>query len=318
MHIIITGGLGFIGSNITARLLNEGHQVTILDNLATSIVTEIPGADVTNLDLTDDSAVADIKLSDADCLMHLARSSSGPESANNPVGTVTHGYAQTYNALLLAKKSKVKRVLHASTMTVYGDIDPDINPVAEATPCLPVSNYGIGKFANERLVDIFCNSNGIGFNNLRMFNVYGNDANGPVAAHGLVGVFIDMLMKSPRAISHGPLERFRDLVHVKDVVTAWVLCATNNNQDGPFNVGSGQSISFKGMITAIAEELGIACQLTMEVGAGTPGDMFGAVADISAIQAATGYTPEFSPVPGVKSFTRWAMETELTKTPVGQ
>jgi UDP-glucose 4-epimerase len=307
MHIIITGGLGFIGSNIAARLLNEGHQVTILDNLATSIVSEIPGTGVINLDLTNGRDVADISLPEADCLMHLARSSSGPESVHNPLGVVTEGYTQTYNALLLAKRAGVKRVIHASTMTVYGDIDPKINPVNETTPCLPLSYYGIGKFANERLIEIFCRSNGIGFNNLRMFNVYGNDANGPVAAHGLVGVFVDMLMKSPHAVSHGPLERFRDLVHVRDVVTAWVLCATKNNQDGPFNVGSGQSITFKEMITAIAEELGIADQLTMEVDAGTPGDMFGVVADISAIQAATGYTSVVSPVRGVKSFTRWAM-----------
>jgi len=317
MHVVITGGLGFIGSNITARLVDQGHQVTILDNMTTSLVTEMPGAAVFNVDLLDDSAVAAIELPPADCLMLLARSSSGPDSMANPVEAVTGEYRATYNTLVLAARLGAKKVLHASTMTVYGNVRPEDNPVREDAPCLPESHYAIGKFANERLVEIFCKDHSMGFNNLRMFNVYGFANHARQIDHGLVDIFVDMVMRGDKVVSQGSLERFRDLVHVDDVVTAWVLCATQNHTDGALNVGSGEAITIKDMIGAIADELGVAHQLEIEVADGTPGDIFGIVADISALRAATGFTPAYSPYQGLRKLTRWARENGQTAAPVG-
>ena len=308
MHVVITGGLGFIGTNITARLLGEEHQVTILDNMTTCLVKEMSGAKVVDVNLLDDSALAAVQAPPADCVMLLARSSSGPDSIARPVKAVNDAYHATYNSLVLAERLGAKKVLHASTMTVYGNLKPEDNPVGEDTPCLPMSHYAIGKYASERLVEIFCRDHRIGFNNLRLFNVYGNDKYAPPGTHGLVGIFVDMLMKSPKAVSQGPLERFRDLVHVRDVVSAWVLCATECKVNGPLNVGSGQSITFKEMICVIADELGIGDKLEIEVAADTPGDMFGVVADISALQASTGYRPAYSPVQGVREYTHWVKE----------
>ena len=317
MHVVITGGLGFIGSNITDRLLGEGHQVTILDNLTTSLVTDIPEAEVVNVNLLDDSAVAAIDLPPADRLMLLARSSSGPDSMANPVEAVTREYRATYNTLVLAARLGVERVLHASTMTVYGNVMPEDNPVREDTPCLPESHYAIGKFANERLVEIFCKDHSMGFNNLRMFNVYGFANHARQIDHGLVDIFVDMVMNGEKVVSQGSLKRFRDLVHVDDVVTAWVLCATQNNTDGALNVGSGEAITIKDMIGAIADELGVANQLKVEVSADTPGDIFGIVADISALRAATRFSPAYSPYQGLRKFTRWARENGQTNAPAG-
>lgn len=308
MHVVITGGLGFIGSRIANRLLTEGHQVTVLDNLATSVVKTIPGADVLHVDLRDEASVAALALPRADCIMHLAGPSSGPASAKNPVGTVADGYRITYNALELAARLNVQRFLHASSMNVYGDVAAENNPVREDVPCLPISHYGVGKFANERLVENFCKARGMGFNNLRMFNVYGPGQDLSRMDQGLVSIFLAMLMKSPKIVSMGPLERFRDVVHIDDVVHAWALCATRNSANGALNVGSGKAITIKDLIFIIAEELGITTQLEIKVAEGTPGDLFGIVSDISALSAATGFSPRFSPVQGVRQFTRWAMK----------
>ena len=104
MHILITGGLGYIGSRIGARMRGEGHQVTILDNLSTSVVREVADVIVRRVDLRDESQMASLDLPPADCLMHLAGPSSGPASAKDPVGTISDGYRVTYNTLELAQR----------------------------------------------------------------------------------------------------------------------------------------------------------------------------------------------------------------------
>ena len=308
MHVVITGGLGFIGSHISTRLLEDGHRVTIVDNFATSVVREVANAELINADLGDDAAAAEINLTEADCLMHLAGSASGPSSALNPVGTVADGYRVTHNAMELGARIGVKRVINASSMTVYGNPPDGSKPVREDAICLPISHYAIGKFANERLVEIFCRPRGISYNHLRMFNVYGPGQDLSRMDQGIVSIFIALLMKSPEIASKGSLDRFRDIVHIDDVVTSWVLCATQNPADGPLNVGSGEATTIKEMITVIADELGIGDRVKVEVAEGTPGDIFGIFADVSAIRAATGYPPAFTPSQGVRQFTRWAMQ----------
>jgi UDP-glucose 4-epimerase len=308
MHVVVTGGLGFVGSSIASRLVGEGHQVTVLDSSVTSVVKGIPGASLLEVDLTDANAVAAIDVTTADCLMHLAGASSGAASADDPVGTLADGYQIAYNVLELGERLGVERVLHASSMTVYGNITIEQNPVKEDAPCVPISHYAIAKLACERLVDVFCSDRGISFNNLRMFNVYGPGQDLTRMDQGLVSIFVAMLLKSPRIVSRGSLERFRDVVHIDDVVTAWMLCATQNQTDGPLNVGCGEGMTIRKLSSVIADELGVLDQLAVEVAEGTPGDIFGIAADISALHAATGFTPAFPPSRGVRQFTRWAVE----------
>jgi UDP-glucose 4-epimerase len=307
MHYIITGGLGFIGSRIGTRLLADGHRVTVIDNLTTAVGATLPGAEVHQVDLRDAADVAALHLPAADCLMHLAGPSSGMASAKDPVGTIADGYRLTFNALELAARLGVKRVIHASSMNVYGNVRPDQNPVREDGPCAPISHYAIGKFANERLVEVFCKERGMSFVNLRMFNVYGPGQNLARTDQGLVSIFTAMLMKGPKAVSRGSLDRFRDLVHIDDVITTWLLCASRNEATGTFNVGSGKSLTIKELISTIADELGIGDKLEIEVAAGTPGDLFGICADVSALRAAIGYSPTISPSEGVRQFVRWAV-----------
>lgn len=313
MHIVITGGLGYIGSRIVARMHGTGHQVTILDNLSTSVVHEMDDVNIQRVDLRDESAMASLDLSPADCLMHLAGPSSGPASAKDPVGTISDGYRVTYNTLELAARLGVKRFLNASSMTVYGNVTIDQSPIKEDSSCLPISHYAIGKVANERLVDVYCSANNIGFNSLRMFNVYGEGQDLTRMDQGLVSIFTAMLLKSPRIVSRGTLDRFRDIVDIEDVVTAWELCATQNSVDGPLNIGSGVAFSVIDLITTIADELSIGDDLYVEIAEGTPGDIHGIYADISNLRAATGYQPAFLPDIGVRRFTRWA-QTQVAES----
>jgi UDP-glucose 4-epimerase len=308
MHVVITGGLGYIGSRIARRLLGEGHWVSILDNGSTATIEELPGTRLVQVDLRKEEAVHSIRLPAADCMMHLAGPSSGPASAKDPVGTVADGYRVTFNALELAARLGIKRFLNASSMTVYGNVKLEDNPVNEDHPCRPISHYAIGKFANERLVEVYCRGCNISYNHLRMFNVYGPGQDLSRMDQGLVSIFLAMLLQGPKVVSRGPLERFRDVVHIDDVVGAWVQCAIGNPADGPLNVGSGEAITIKNLIQTLADELGSRESLSIEEAEGIPGDIFGIVADISALRNVTGYSPRYSPERGVRQFARWSKE----------
>lgn len=306
MHIVITGGLGFIGSNVALRLVRDGHRVSLLDNSSTAVTKTVPGADTVRLDLTNGDAVAALDLPDADCLIHLAGPSSGMASNADPVRTVSDGYRVTFNALALAARLKAARVLNASSMVVYGN--PDRNPVCEEDNCRPVSHYGIGKYANERLVEIFCKDHGIHFVQLRFFNVYGPGQDLERMDQGLVSIFLALLLKSPRVVSKGSLRRFRDIVHIDDVVETCARCATGGIEDGPLNVGSGVPMVYDDLIKLIADELGILDKLEITEAGGTPGDLFGIYADIGRMKSMLSLDPAYPPEKGVRAFVRWAVQ----------
>lgn len=308
MHVIITGGLGFIGSNIASRFCHDGHRVSLIARMSRPNALAIPGADVYKLDLLDDEAVESLDLSDADCMIHLAGPSSGMETYADPVKTIADGYRVTLNALRLAARVNVSRVLNASSVVVYGNAAE--SPVAETAPSLPISHYGIGKFCNERLVEIFCRDHAMRFNQLRFFTVYGQGQDFARMSHGLVSIFLSMLMKGPKVTSKGSLRRFRDIVHVDDVVEACVRCAASDIEDGPLNVGSGEAIYLEDIIKVIADELGILNKLEVEVAGSVPGDFHGVVADISRLKSELNFTPKYRPEQGLRSYTRWVKDHE--------
>ena len=306
MHSIITGGAGFIGSSIAKRLVQDGHEVTVIDNFSTSVTDDVEGATLIDGDLLNSEAAAGLDIEECDSVFHLAGPSSGPAANNDPVGTVTRGYQITHNVLNLGKRLNAKRILNASSMVVYGNFDTNLNPVAEDFPCLPIAHYAVGKYANERLVEIFCRQHGIGFNQMRQFNVYGPGQDLSRMDQGVVSIFLSMLMKSPKIVSKGPIERFRDLVHIDDVVEAWIACAIKGSIDGPINIGSGVPMTYGDLMHLIADELGIVDQLKIEIVDGTPGDLYGIYADIGKLKSVLGHSPRIDPVAGVRDYTRWA------------
>jgi len=306
MRFMITGGLGFIGSRIAKRLISEGHDVFIIDNMLTSLIDDIDGSEKYNIDLMKIDNASKFSISSIDYFMHLAGPSSGMASAKDPVGTIHKGYQLAYNALQIASQLNAKRFLFASSMTVYGNVLPEQNPVTEKIPCKPLSHYAIGKFSIERLVDTFCSEKNIGFNNIRMFNVYGPGQDLSRMDQGLVSIFLSLLMKNPKITSKGSLERFRDIVHINDVVKAWIKCAIDNDINGDFNLGSGISITIGEVINFLAEALSLNDKLSINVEKGSPGDIFGISADISSLKNATGFTPDFPPEKGIRHFVEWA------------
>ena len=253
MNILVTGGLGYIGSRVVQYFLDNGHIVTILDNLESAISSDIEGASIINIDMTDDEATDKLVLDEKDVVVHMAGPSSGMASAADPVGTISRGYAATLNTLKLAKRLGVRRFLFASSMVVYGNAAISDGPVKETLACEPVSHYGIGKQANERLIDVFCSDNDIGYNCLRIFNVYGPGQDLNRLDQGLVSIFTALLMKSPQLEVRGSLDRYRDLIHIDDVVISFYRAALQSSYNGPINLATGQKTTMKELINTIGD-----------------------------------------------------------------
>lgn len=308
MHVIVTGGLGFIGSSIGRRFLAEGHDITLIDNMVSSVINGIDGAKTVAVNLDDGAAVAALDLPPADIVMHLGGPSSGPAANKDPVGTIAGSYSTTLNTLRLAERIGARKFLFASSMTVYGNPGIGDGRVDETSPCLPISHYGVAKLACERLVAMVCGNRGIAYNNIRMFNVYGPGQNIARMDQGLVSIFLSLLLKSAEVTVNGSLDRFRDLVHIEDVVSAWVLCATRDLPDGPINIGSGQKTTIGEVIHIIADALGVGDKLSIEVGAGTPGDINGIYADISALKRLASFRTAYTAENGIRQFVLWAKE----------
>jgi len=307
MHALITGGLGFIGSHLAARFCRDGHRVSLIVRNPDSIpAVDVTGAVIVPLDLLNEEASGKLSLGPIDCLVHLAGPSSAMERLDDPAGILADGRRGTLNALALAERFNASRFLYASSLAVYGE--PACNPVSETAPCLPLSQYAIGKLANEHLVESFCRDSGIRFNHLRLAAVYGPGQDLSRTTHGIVNIFLGMLMKGSAVTSKGSLDRFRDLIHIDDAVEACLRCAKVEISDGPLNIGSGESITVERLINVLADEVGIADSLAVDIAEGTPGDVNGITADISKMQALLSFNPQYSPDDGVRRYVRWVIE----------
>ena len=174
-NILVTGGAGFIGSHLINRLLEEGGNVTIIDNLTTGFKKNIPlEATFIKGDCGDYKVYRKIKKQKFDAIFHIAGQSSGEVSFDDPIYDINSNTSSTILLLKFALKIGCKRFIFASTMSVYGV--KSNSPVKESSKTLPESFYGISKLASENYLRIFENY-GIKYTSLRLFNVYGPGQN---------------------------------------------------------------------------------------------------------------------------------------------
>jgi UDP-glucose 4-epimerase len=171
--------------------------------------------------------------------------------------------------------------------------------------------YATSKLACEHLLMNYAQPKGLKWNALRMFNVYGPGQDITKPDQGVVGIFMNMLLKTDSVQVKGSLARFRDLIYIDDVIAGWDRCLFGNATNQAFNLGTGEKTSFETLIRSIAKVLGKAERLRIEELAGTPGDMMGCVGDISRIRATLGYAPQFSLEKGLASMYEWVKTQNL-------
>ena len=306
MKIVITGGCGYLGSNIAKRLLSAGHEILIIENFSTSVRNELKDCQIVKCDITNPKELENLKATGYDVLLHLAAQSSGPKSFDIPDIDIKINILGTLNMINWCRDNDIKRILFASSFVVYGD-NTNTEILSENEICNPKSIYALSKYASEQLLKIYAEPLGIQWNALRMFNIYGPGQDLSRNDQGMVSIFLNIVRNNNYVGVQGSLDRFRDFIYIDDVVQGWELCLLNNEFPNQiYNLGSGVKTHLSSLIDSLIEAYGKTNQVKVEEVGTTPGDIMGCYADIFKISDQLGYKPKFSLEKGIEHFKEWA------------
>jgi len=306
--ILVTGGAGFIGSHLVTRLVTEGGRVSVLDNLSSGSLENIPVEKVEFVkgDIRDDNLV-DRLVGKSDVVFHLAEFI--PETASYGIGHVVRYSVENplldfdvscRGTLLLLEKCRQhdKAMVFTSTSAVYGAQNEV--PINEESRTLPISPYGASKLCAEQYVKLYSQLYGLPTTVLRLFNVFG-----PKQRKYVLHDTVMKLLKDPHRLEVvGTGEEARDFIYVEDVVDAMLLVANSRAASGRiFNVGTGTATQIKELIQMIASILGVSPDVKY-IGRSWKGDIMTLVSDTSRIRE-LGFATKYSLEDGLKESIGW-------------
>jgi UDP-N-acetylglucosamine 4-epimerase len=314
-HLLVTGGAGFIGSNLCAYLLQNNVKVTCLDNLITGKLENIEelmsnanfkfiNGDITNLNDCKNAC------KDIDIILHQAALGSVPRSIENPINTNNINISGFLNILWAAKASNIKRVVYAASSSTYGDSKK--LPKIEDEIGLPLSPYAVTKYVNELYAGVFSSLYNLELIGLRYFNVFGRkqDPNGAYAA--AIPKFIKAFVNYESPIIHGDGSQSRDFTYIDNVIQANVLAATTTNSNAinqVYNVACGeQSIlldllkHIQNLLKQFDEKID---QVKISFGPERIGDIKHSLASIEKAKKQLNYSPSHNVNEGIEAAIQW-------------
>lgn len=319
MRVLVTGGAGFIGSHMAERLLDEGHDVIVLDNESTGSRENVPlGAEYVLADVTCPDQLEPVFAGGVDAVFHIAGQVSLIRSYLDPSLDLRTNVQGTINILQHCLRFRVPRLLYASSMTVYGDTSA--LPTPEDTPCRPVSYYGITKYAAERYVHATARRQDLDFDfqatSLRMYNVYGPRQALDNPYQGVLGIFIGNILRGEPITIFGDGQQSRDFIYIDDVVDAWVSALTNPEAYGRvFNLGSGRRLGIRQLADYAASAFGRSSGKTEIVHApGRSGEQRHVEADITLAREVLHWQPRVPFDRGLEETVQWALSAHRKAT----
>lgn len=305
--ILVTGGAGFIGAAIARKLLQQGFEVDIIDNISTGLEVNIPEeATFFKVDLTAPEALSAFDFGDYQSVFHLAAQPSGPDSFKKPTYDMQANALMTARLLEASHAAGVGHFLYASSMAIYGNQDSEV--LSENDPLVPNSFYGANKMVSERYCHIY-QSLGLNTTCLRMFSVYGPGQNMQNLSQGMASIFLAYLLKGEKILIKGSLDRFRDFTYMDDVADAWILAHQNEKAYGDiFNIGTGRKTTVRDLISTLVKVVHGRDLRGDDYtrGEDTPGDIIGFVADSQKIEKTLGFKCKTSLETGMQAMIEWA------------
>ncbi len=257
---LVTGGAGFIGSHVVERLLKDGHRVRVLDNFSSgsrenlAFATADSRLEIIEGDLRDARAMAEAAR-DVPVIFHQAAMRSVPRSVDDPLGANENNVAGTLNLLVAAREAGVRRVVYASSSSIYGD-RPDL-PKREDQPPAPISPYAVSKLAGELYCAAWSRLYGLETVALRYFNVFGPRQDPASQYAAAIPRFITWALKGEPLEVHGDGTQSRDFTYIENVVEANLLAANAPAVAGEvFNVGCGNRVSLLEIIHLLERIVG--------------------------------------------------------------
>jgi len=310
MKTLVTGGAGFIGSNLVKMLLMEGHDVTVLDNLTSGYqcnLTPFPGIEFVKGDVRN-GKVVNQAMEGIDVVFHLAASVGNAKSIEYPIEDSEINVLGTLQILEAARKHGVRKVVYSSSAGIFGELIS--LPINEDHQLEPDSPYGASKLAGEKhclayaklysSLECIC---------LRYFNVYG--VNQRYDAYGnVIPIFAYRMLHEKPVIIFSDGEQTRDFVNVQDVAQANYKAALSKGISGAFNIASGTCITINHLVEMMSKLSGI--EPEVEYSPPRQGDVRHSLAEISAAGTAFGYAPVVDLEKGLKEYMLWS-KNELKK-----
>ena len=317
MKILVTGGAGFIGSNLVLRLMNDDRitAVKVLDNLETGRFANISSfKDHDKFEFIEGDirsyAICLGATEGIDIVSHQAALGSVPRSVKDPITTNEVNATGTLNIFNAARENKIKRVVYAASSSTYGD-HPGL-PKVEDKIGSPISPYGVTKLVNELYAKVFAELYDMDFVGLRYFNVYGPQQNpaGPYAA--VIPLFIKALLDEKPPIINGTGDSSRDFTFVEDVVQANLLAMFTDNPEAlnqVYNIAKGEQTTLNELFDILREISGK--NIKPVHGPERDGDIKHSLADVSKAKRLLGYDPATSPAEGLRKTFDWYKKNSL-------
>jgi nucleoside-diphosphate-sugar epimerase len=302
---LVTGGAGFIGSNIVDELLRRGERVRVLDNFSTGReqnVADFAGrVDLIRGDVREEETV-DAAVKGVDYVLHQAALASVPRSIADPTSNNQVNAQGTLNILIAAKRHGVKRVVYASSSSVYGDSEE--LPKVESMMPNPKSPYAVAKLAAEYYCRVYGELHGLPTVSLRYFNVFGPRQDPGSQYSAVIPLFVKALLEGKRPNIYGDGETSRDFTFISNVVNANLLaCAANVTGARVYNIACGGRYTLNQLFAALRERIG--SRVEPVYGPARPGDVKHSMADIARIQKDLGYQVGVSFEEGIDRTVQW-------------
>ena len=301
MKVLVTGGLGFIGSNLSKKLVEDDHEVFIIDNLLLGRYENIESIkDKVKVIEGDVKSKEDLaKAGSVDIIFHLAASSSAPMFAEDLKGAYRNNIEGHVNILEWANETKAKKVIYASTSSIYGN---NPTPLRESDYVVPPNYYSVTKFAQEHTSHIFSKANGLEIIGFRFMSVYGPNEKSKGQFANLVSQFIWAMNKNEPAVLYGDGTQRRDFTYVDDIVQAAILAMNSEKKFGSeiFNIGTNKDYSLLEMVEIINKAMGKNIEPKLIPNPVKEGYVMTQLASLDKISKELGYQPTISLEEGIK------------------
>jgi nucleoside-diphosphate-sugar epimerase len=308
---LVTGGAGFIGSNICRRLINEGFFVRVVDNLITGKKSNLSDI-INNIEFIEadmgDESIARKAMKDIDIVLHQGALPSVPRSVEDPEETHRHCVDATFTLLIAARDAQVKRFVFAASSSAYGDT-PTLPKVETILP-QPLSPYAAAKLTGEYYAKVFYEVFGLETISLRYFNVFGPHQDPASQYAAAIPAFVTAILKDESPVIYGDGEQSRDFTYIDNVVEANLLAARAEHTMGEvLNVACGQRVTVNQIIEMINELVGK--DIKPVYTDPRPGDVKHSLADITFAAKTIGYKPIIPFKEGLKKAIDWYREALL-------
>lgn len=317
-RVLVTGGAGFIGSNLTEALLGQGYQVVVLDNFSTGKASNIaPFLTHPSFQLI----VGDIRVLEdckkacegVDYVLHEAALGSVPRSIKDPVTTNETNISGFVNMLVAARDAGVKRFLFAASSSTYGD-SPSL-PKVEEVIGKPLSPYAVTKYVNELYADVFQRTYGLEYIGLRYFNVFGRRQDPYGAYAAVIPLFVKKLMAHEQPVINGDGTYSRDFTYIDNVIQMNLLALTTDKESAVnqiYNTAFGERTTLNELVAYLVENLSQFDSAIATIkpvhGPNRLGDIPHSLASIEKAKQLLGYAPQYSMRKGLEACCKWYWE----------